>query len=68
MIQLGFALVVERPYDRRAAFAFLLGPLYPAGYWAISASAAGRSEAPAAIRGASGRRVAWDIERESASG
>jgi biofilm PGA synthesis N-glycosyltransferase PgaC len=65
-IQLSFALVVQHPYDRRGSFAFLLGPLYPLGYWAISAAAALRAEGPATIAGPREKRVAWDIERESA--
>jgi biofilm PGA synthesis N-glycosyltransferase PgaC len=63
MIQLAFALEVEHPYDRLAAFAFLLGPIYPITYWTISALAALRSEIPALIRGPRGRDVAWDVPR-----
>lgn len=64
MIQLSFALGIERSYDRRAALASLLGPLYPLGYWAISAAAALRSEASAAITGPREKRVVWNIPRE----
>jgi biofilm PGA synthesis N-glycosyltransferase PgaC len=63
-IQLSLALGIEHAYDRRAAFAFFLGPLYPLGYWAIAAGAALRSEAPAAIKGPREKRVVWNIERE----
>jgi biofilm PGA synthesis N-glycosyltransferase PgaC len=65
-IQLSLALGIEHAYDRRAAFAFFLGPLYPLGYWAIAAGAALRSEAPAAIKGPREKRVVWNIEREGA--
>ena len=65
-IQLSFALGIEHPYDRRAALAFLLGPLYPLGYWIISATAALRAEAPAILSGPRAERVVWDIEREAA--
>jgi biofilm PGA synthesis N-glycosyltransferase PgaC len=64
LLQLSFALVVDHPHDLRAGFAFILGPLYPLGYWAISATAALRSEVPAAFKGPHEERVAWDIERE----
>jgi biofilm PGA synthesis N-glycosyltransferase PgaC len=65
-IQLSLALTIEHPYDRRAVLAFLAGPLYPMGYWAISACAAIRSEALAVIRGPREKRVVWDIPREGA--
>jgi poly-beta-1,6-N-acetyl-D-glucosamine synthase len=68
VIQLGFALAVEREYDPRAAFAFLLGPLYPLGYWLLAASAAIRHEGTAAIAGPRGSRVIWDVEREAVEG
>jgi poly-beta-1,6-N-acetyl-D-glucosamine synthase len=64
LLQLSFALSIERRYDRRAGLAFILGPLYPLGYWAISAAAALRTEVPAAISGPREDRVIWDIERE----
>ncbi len=66
-VQMVFALSIEHRYDRRAALAFFLGPLYPLGYWTISAAAALRSEAPAMITGPREQRVVWDIERETAS-
>ena len=64
-IQLSFALAVQHPSDRRGSVAFLLGPLYPIGYWVISAAAALRAEGPAVISGPREERVAWDIERET---
>jgi hypothetical protein len=63
-IQLTFALTIDHPYDRRAALAFLAGPLYPLGYWALAASAALRAETVAAIKGPRDKRVVWHIERE----
>jgi biofilm PGA synthesis N-glycosyltransferase PgaC len=62
--QLAFAIGVERRYDPTALRAFLLGPLYPFGYWAISAAAAIRSELVALIRGPAGEHVEWDQPRE----
>jgi biofilm PGA synthesis N-glycosyltransferase PgaC len=64
LLQLSFALAIDHPYDRRAGLAFVLGPLYPLGYWTISAAAALRSEVSAAIEGPHDKRVVWDIERE----
>lgn len=64
LLQLSFALAIDHAYDRRAALAFILGPLYPLGYWTISAAAALRTEVPAAIKGPREERVVWDIERE----
>jgi biofilm PGA synthesis N-glycosyltransferase PgaC len=64
LMQLSFALSIERRYDRRAGLAFILGPLYPMGYWAISAAAALRTEVPAVISGPSEECVIWNIERE----
>jgi biofilm PGA synthesis N-glycosyltransferase PgaC len=43
---------------------FLIGPLYPAAYWTISATAALRCQAIALVRGAREQRVVWDVERE----
>ena len=63
-IQLGFALLVQHPSDRRGSFAFLLGPLFPLGYWAIAAAAALRAEGPALLGGPGGDPVAWDVDRE----
>ena len=48
--------------------AFLLGPLFPIGYWMISGLAALRSELPALFRGPADERVAWDLPRERAPG
>jgi biofilm PGA synthesis N-glycosyltransferase PgaC len=67
LIQLSFALGIEHEYDRRAGLAFLMGPLYPLGYWAIAAAAALRAEVPAVISGPREKRVVWNIEREAAS-
>jgi biofilm PGA synthesis N-glycosyltransferase PgaC len=66
--QLAFALRIDFPYDRRAALAFLLGPVYPIAYWMISAAAALREEVPALLRGAPERQVSWDIPRDATSG
>jgi biofilm PGA synthesis N-glycosyltransferase PgaC len=67
-VQLAFALGLDLPYDRLAVLAFLLGPLYPLAWWIISAAAALRAELPAAMRGPTGRRVVWDIQRDAVSG
>lgn len=66
-LQLAFALRIDFPYDRRAALAFLLGPVYPIAYWAISAAAALRDELPALLRGTPELRVSWDLPREEAT-
>lgn len=66
MIQLGFALLIEHGYDRRAILGYLLGPLFPIGYWAIAACAAIRSQGPALLSGPREQRVVWDVERDSA--
>jgi biofilm PGA synthesis N-glycosyltransferase PgaC len=66
-LQLAFALGIDFRHDKLAAFAFLLGPLYPLGYWTISAAAALRSETPGLISGPRRSRVAWDIPREAAA-
>ena len=63
-LQLAFALQLDLPYDRRAALAFLLAPIYPLAYWLISGAAAVRSEVPALFRGPAGARVVWDIPRD----
>jgi poly-beta-1,6-N-acetyl-D-glucosamine synthase len=65
-IQVAFALSVSSRYDRTALRAFLLGPLYPLFFWAISALAAVRAELPALVRGPSGSRVVWDIPHDRA--
>lgn len=64
MIQLGFALAIEHGYDRRAVLGYMLGPLFPAAYWAIAACAAIRSQGPAFLSGPREHRVVWDIERD----
>jgi biofilm PGA synthesis N-glycosyltransferase PgaC len=63
-LQLSFALRINFPHDRRAPLAFLLGPIYPVAYWALSAVASVRSEVPAILRGPADARVVWDIPRE----
>jgi biofilm PGA synthesis N-glycosyltransferase PgaC len=63
-LQLSVALRVNFPHDRRAPLAFLLGPIYPVAYWALSAAAAMRSEVPAILRGPTDARVVWDIPRD----
>jgi poly-beta-1,6-N-acetyl-D-glucosamine synthase len=66
-VQLAFALAIDRRYDRRVAFVFLLAPLYPLAYWTIAAAAALCAEGPALIKGPRETRVVWDIHREGAS-
>ena len=63
-LQLAFALSIDARYDRRAAIAFLFGPIYPIAYWLMSAVAALRAEIPALLHGPRERRVVWDVERE----
>jgi poly-beta-1,6-N-acetyl-D-glucosamine synthase len=63
-LQLAFALSIDARYDRRAALAFLLGPIIPIAYWLMSAAAALRAETPALVHGPGERRVIWDIPRE----
>jgi poly-beta-1,6-N-acetyl-D-glucosamine synthase len=63
-LQLAFALSIDARYDRRAALAFLLGPIYPIAYWLASAVAALRAEIPALVKGPREHRVIWDIQRE----
>ena len=58
------ALWLEHGYDRAALRAFLIGALYPVGYWVISAAAALRSETVALVRGPQEKRVVWDIPRD----
>jgi biofilm PGA synthesis N-glycosyltransferase PgaC len=62
-LQLAFALQIDIHYDRRAALAFLIGPLYPIAYWMISATAALRCETVGLLHGPRGERVTWDIPR-----
>jgi poly-beta-1,6-N-acetyl-D-glucosamine synthase len=63
-LQLAFAVGIEARYDRPAVVFFLLGPLFPLGFWAISAVAALRDELLAACRGPREQRVVWDLPRE----
>jgi biofilm PGA synthesis N-glycosyltransferase PgaC len=63
-VQVAFALSIDSRYDRRALRAFLLGPLYPLFFWAISALAAIRAELAALARGPRERRVVWEIPSE----
>jgi poly-beta-1,6-N-acetyl-D-glucosamine synthase len=63
-IQLAVALRLGYVYDHRDVRSFLVGPLYPVAYWAISAAAALRCQAIALVRGPRERRVVWDIARE----
>jgi hypothetical protein len=67
IFQLAFAIGIDRRYDPRALRAFLLGPLYPFGYWALAAAAAIRSEVPALVRGPTSEHVGWDLPRERLS-
>jgi biofilm PGA synthesis N-glycosyltransferase PgaC len=64
ILQLALAVGIEARYDRPALLAFLLGPLYPLGFWAITALAAVREELPALWRGPREQPVVWDIPRE----
>ena len=64
MFQLATAIWLERRHDPLALRAFLLGPLYPLGYWVISAAAAVRSEVPALLRGPGPEPVAWNLPRD----
>lgn len=66
VIQVAVALVIDSRYDARALRAFLLGPIYPLFFWAISACAAIRAELIALAKGPADRRVTWDIPREPA--
>jgi poly-beta-1,6-N-acetyl-D-glucosamine synthase len=64
LVQLSFALRLDFPYDRRAAVAVILGPIYPIAYWVLTAAASLWAELPAWLRGPAERRVVWDVERE----
>jgi poly-beta-1,6-N-acetyl-D-glucosamine synthase len=64
LLQLAFALRLDHPYDRLAALAFLLGPIYPLAYWLISAASALWAELPALVRGPGKARVVWNIPRD----
>jgi hypothetical protein len=65
-VQTAFALSIESRYDARALRTFLLGPLYPLFFWAISALAALREQLSALVRGPVGSRVVWDVARDPA--
>lgn len=65
LAQLTIALMIERDYDRTMPRAFLLGPLYPLCFWAISSLAALRTQTAGLLRGPRNQRVVWDIPRES---
>jgi poly-beta-1,6-N-acetyl-D-glucosamine synthase len=64
LLQLTFAVGLQARYDRPSLLVFLLGPLYPLGYWAISAAAALWAELPAIVRGPREERVVWDLPRQ----
>ena len=64
LFQLAFAIGIDRRYDPRSPRAFLLGPLYPFGYWVLAAAAAIRSEVPGLVRGPRSEHVGWDLPRE----
>ena len=64
LLQLTFALGIDFENDKRAAVAFLLGPIYPLFFWIFSAVAALHSETVALQRGPRHERVTWDIPRE----
>jgi poly-beta-1,6-N-acetyl-D-glucosamine synthase len=68
MLQVVTAIALDVRYDRAAAASLLVGPLYPAAYWALNACAAVRAETPALIHGPRGSRVVWDIPREGPEG
>jgi biofilm PGA synthesis N-glycosyltransferase PgaC len=65
-IQFVLALSLSRRYDREAARAMLVGPLYPAAYWLVNAIAALSAEIPAVVRGPRAKRVHWDTTRQAA--
>ena len=65
-VQIAVALFIDSRHDMRALRVFLLGPLYPAFFWMITALAALRAELPAVMRGPAERRIVWDLPREHA--
>jgi poly-beta-1,6-N-acetyl-D-glucosamine synthase len=65
LMQLAFALGIDFGNDRRAPLAFLLGPIYPLGFWLISALAALRAETVSLFKGPVDERVTWEIPREA---
>jgi poly-beta-1,6-N-acetyl-D-glucosamine synthase len=65
-LQMAFALSIDSRFDAGALRSFLLGPLHPLFFWAVSALAALRAELPALVRGPGKRRVTWDIPHDRA--
>ena len=63
-LQLAAALVISAQYDRWDLRSALVGAIYPALFWVISASAALRSQVMALIHGPREQRVVWDIPRD----
>ena len=64
IVQLAVALVLSVHYDRWDLRSILVGAIYPALYWTVSAAAALRSQLAAFIRGPRAQRVVWDVPRE----
>ena len=67
-IQFLVALAIERRYDRAAALAMLVCPIYPAAYWLLNATCAVTSQLPAVLLGPRAARVQWDTVRKPLSG
>jgi len=63
-LQLAAALVISAQYDRWDLRSALVGAIYPALFWVISASAALHSQVMALIHGPREQRVVWDIPRD----
>jgi biofilm PGA synthesis N-glycosyltransferase PgaC len=63
-VQLTFALWLDHSYDPRGMRAFLFGPLYPLGFWVVTAAAALHSQVAALLEGPQEQRVVWDLPRE----
>jgi len=63
-LQLAAALVISAQYDRWDLRSALVGAIYPALFWVISASAALRSQVMALIHGPREQRVVWDTPRD----